>query len=158
MKIFITGHKGNIGGNLFSKLKQSHTVCGFDIKNEEKKVGNKIVITQAGKNLIEEEVVFSSLQAFVPDVIIHCAAIPSPRGANSIENFENFWKTNVIGTKNVVFNALKLKVRKFIYFSSGAVYGWDDLETGEIEQYGISKRIAESIVRWLLGKVWVQAY
>lgn len=153
MKIFLTGHKGNIGGQLFSRLKQSHTVCGFDIRGEEKKVGNKIIVIQAGKDLVAEEVVFSLLQTCVPDVIIHCAAIPSPRGPNSIENFENYWKTNVIGTKNVVFSALKLKVKKFIYFSSGSVYGWDDdLSTGIVEQYGISKRIAESIVRWAAGQ------
>jgi len=138
MKIFFTGHKGSIGAILTEKLMKDHTVCGFDIKD--------------GKDMTIEENLFNALQASEADVVIHCAAIPSPKGKNSIPSFEKFWITNVIGTKNVVLSALKLKIKKLVYFSSGSVYGWDDYPEGEIEQYATSKRIAEEIVRWGAGQ------
>ncbi len=51
------------------------------------------------------------------DLVFHCAALPSPWG-----NFEKFYQSNVIGTRNVVQACLENKVKRLVYVSTPSLY------------------------------------
>ena len=54
--------------------------------------------------------------------VIHSAAIPHPD--LKAFNDEDYWRINYEGSLSVVQSAIKKKVKKFIFFSSGSVYGF----------------------------------
>ena len=124
-KIFITGATGFIGNNLVSRLLNK----GFNIKVlvRNKK---KLDIFSWKDNV---EVIFGDIlepQAFNRkindcEIIIHLAAL--------ITFWNRLWdkayKINVIGTKNVLDEALKINCKKFIHISSVAAIGYG--ENGE---------------------------
>lgn len=87
------------------------------------------------------------------DIVYHLAAKTVFEG----KTYNDFKDTNVDGTKNLVEVALQEKVKKFIFFSSIAVYGlpayvgeiinWDENQPKKpAEVYGKSKLVAENIV------------
>lgn len=90
------------------------------------------------------------------DYVIHAASLASPQfyGSNPVETM----LPNIIGTNELLKFAAKHKVKKFIFFSSGAVYGtvksgetitedcvgdFDFLAAGSV--YGESKRCGEAL-------------
>lgn len=87
------------------------------------------------------------------NVVYHLAAKTVFEG----KTYEDFKDTNVEGTRNIINAAIKVKVKKFIFFSSIAVYGlpayvgeiinWDEKQPKKpAEVYGKSKLVAEEIV------------
>lgn len=142
MKILLTGNLGTIGKDLQKKL-AGQEVAGFDIK--------------AGQDITKSDAISKFIKDNNFDIVIHAAAIPHPHGIKDKDAFIKFWDVNVLGTKNVVFACLDNNVKKFIYISSGGVYGWDDKYNAdetevEVEPYTTSKRIAEAIVTWAAGQ------
>lgn len=116
MKIFITGAEGFIGSNLTPRLKEKgHTFTEFhgDILNKE----------NLKKSLAENKF----------DAVIHLAAKYAGR-ASSI------YKTNVDGTRNLIFECEKIGIPKIILISSIRVLS----EFKNI--YGKSKKEAENAV------------
>ncbi|MFH0825700.1 MAG: NAD-dependent epimerase/dehydratase family protein, partial [Pseudomonadota bacterium] len=97
------------------------------------------------------------------DAICHLAARVSIR--DSISNFYEDAKTNVIGTLNLLRAALSGSVWKFVFASSMAVYADspsptpinEDAVTAPISPYGISKLTSEQYIMNLLsheGRNW----
>ncbi|MBJ57209.1 MAG: hypothetical protein CMP24_03085 [Rickettsiales bacterium] len=106
-KILITGGSGTIGKILIPHL----LGYGYDVDNYDLLKGddvfNKDNLVSRCKN---------------NDIIIHLAAIPHPclKGVDD----DHYWKINYEGTQ-AVFEAAKLtNIKKFIYLSSGCVYGF----------------------------------
>ena len=64
-----------------------------------------------------------SLRGFVRDgdIVIHCAARVDMSG-----RWRDFERVNIGGTENVLAAALAVRPRRFVYISSGAVYGTID--------------------------------
>lgn len=145
MKLLLTGHLGTVGITLKEKLSADYEVIGFDIKeNTTHDITNDSIVKQ----------IFAEKK---PDIVVHCAAIPSPRSSMDRATFENFWNVNILGTKHIVFACQDIDIKKLVYISSGCVYGWDDRFNNDetdvkIEPYGTSKRIAEEIVRYAAGQ------
>ena len=129
MKILITGTSGFLGTELVKVLQKKHTIIKYDSKE--------------GKNILDKGELFESLKGI--DVIIHLAAI--------VEN-ENpdLWEVNVKGTKNLVEEAIKQKVKKIIFLSSTGVYGCpngkisEKTKTNPENNYEKSKLEAEKIL------------
>jgi len=125
MKILITGSKGVIGSKLRSKLEENgHTVFGLDLFNT-----NENYIHDLGKiknenyfrcDISEYRELEYIIKYFNPDLVYNCAA---EFGRWNGEHFyEKVWKSNAIGTKNVI--RLQEKCRfKLIHCSSSEVYG-----------------------------------
>jgi len=108
MKVLITGSKGFVGKEVTSLLKKKHKIIEFDFSD--------------GKNVLDKSELCQSLKGV--DAIVHLAAI--------VEN-ENpsLWEVNVKGTKNVIEEAIKRKVKKIIYLSSTGIYG---LPNGKVSE------------------------
>ncbi|MDX1961332.1 MAG: NAD(P)-dependent oxidoreductase [Leptospiraceae bacterium] len=141
MKILITGGTGFLGRNLVPHLKSHELIF----------LGRKNTLDQSNIQFIQYDIQEKTIPE-VPsqiDLVLHLAAIPSGE-ANSIEDY---FKVNVLGTKNIVNLAKKNSIPRIIFISSTSVYGnWkkeEFLETDELlgkTPYAVSKIQAEQEV------------
>jgi len=144
----VTGATGCLGFNLTHRLlKDGHEVIAL---GRNKKMGHKL--NQLGAKFISLDLNdFQSLKTICHnvDTIFHCAALSSPWG-----RYENFYETNVLGTKHIV-NATPCHAR-LIHVSTPSIY-FDfserhDIKEGDIlpeepaNAYVKTKRLAEAIV------------
>ena len=120
-KVFITGGTGFIGNNLVKKLLER----GFQIKAL---VRNKTLldifdfkdkIEIIYGDILEPESFHNKINDC--EFIIHSAALI----AWARRNWEKIYKINVIGTRNILLEALKAKCKKFIHISTIAAIGFD---------------------------------
>jgi len=144
--ILITGNAGFIGKYLTtSLLKAGAEVKGIDIRPRRDSEKGFI---QIDGNILDKELVRQNMTGI--DCIIHLAAEHKDFGITE----EDYFKTNVEGTKVLLSAAVATGVKKIIFYSSVAVYGEQSSTTEEtaprpINPYGASKLAAEQeIVRW----------
>lgn len=112
-RILITGVEGFIGQNLANKLKKKFEVIGLDLKAD-KKDYEIIVHNLASAKSIEINKKI--------DVIVHLAALTNPAFCEQNKNIAQ--RINVKGTKKLLNFAKQRGVRKFVFASSGGVYGF----------------------------------
>tara|TARA_B100001057_G_scaffold501252_1_gene622544 strand:+ start:15208 stop:16164 length:957 start_codon:yes stop_codon:yes gene_type:complete len=86
------------------------------------------------------------------DTVIHLANIANDPGVEL--DPELSWDVNVLATQKLIENSVKNKVKKFIFASSGSVYGikkekkvTEDLSLVPISTYNKTKMIAERIIQ-----------
>lgn len=147
--ICITGGCGYIGSLLVQKLlAQEHTVnildnCWF---------GNFL---QPHPNLTIQQIDIRHQRAY-PDItcdaIIHLASVANDPCCDLDPKLA--WEVNVLATRHLCEWAKKMKVSKFIFASSGSVYGVSDqpsvteeTELLPLSDYNKTKMIAERIVQ-----------
>ena len=146
--ILVTGAGGYIGTNLVNKLIElDYKVVGLDTfwfgnylkKNKRLQILKKDVRKLALKDLHNI------------DIIIHLASIANDPAAEL--NAKLTWEINVLATYNLIDLAIKKKIKKFIFASSGSVYGIkkekkviEDLPLHPVSEYNKSKMIAERIL------------
>ncbi len=128
-KILITGGTGFFGKSILSYLSKNQKVCGdqtiFYIlsRDPERFLAENPIFAAQGMfqfikgNILDPRSLPTSL---IPDAIIHAAA-DSTTGPilAPLERFEQI----VAGTQNLLAYAASTGVRRFLYVSSGAVYG-----------------------------------
>jgi dTDP-glucose 4,6-dehydratase len=155
MKILITGVKGVIGSKLEEVLlKRGHKVFGVDLFHTNKEYGHglgKVSEDNYFRCDISEYRQLEEIVSYVkPEFVYNCAA---EFGRWNGEHFyEQVWKTNAIGVKNVIRLQEKYKF-KLIHFSSSEVYGdyqdvmYEDVlnrvPITQMNDYAISKRVNE---------------
>ena len=142
-KIFVTGGTGFAGKYLVNNLSLNKN---YDVKytslSQESENCYKIDITN--KKQVEQ-----IINEFQPEIIFHLAASSSV--SESFKDPKNTFKTNTIGTLNILESFSKTNDKnKFIYISSGEVYGGGELlkEDSEIKlksPYASSKYVSELI-------------
>ncbi len=144
-RILVTGDEGFVGGHLVKALRDlGHEVIGFDLKS--------------GHDIRNIQSLEGTLDKFQPEVVYHLAALAGVRF--SLTQYEDYYRTNVIGTQNVVNACKKAGVRQIISFSSSSVYGGSGKPVKEedpmnpISPYGISKLAGEHIVRACRIPIW----
>lgn len=116
MTIAITGINGFIGQNLARKLQEkNHKVIGIG-KDKESKVSN---VSYFNGDILDKKFLENVLQN--SDAVVHLAAITSHE--EIVNKKEEAEKINLLGTKNVLDVFSKSKVEKFLYASTGKVYG-----------------------------------
>lgn len=125
MTILVTGGAGFIGSNLLHTLSEQyeHVVCldnltyAGDINNMPK---NSSIKFYEG-DICDEGFVTSAFTKFAPRYVMHLAA--ESHVDNSIKDCRPFVHTNVLGTVNLLQQALKFEVEKFLHVSTDEVYG-----------------------------------
>jgi len=149
MNILITGGCGYTGTVLTNDLIDlGHNIIVVDIQW----FGNYL---KPSKNL---KVIKSDIRDYekIPleniDSVIHLASIANDPGVEL--NPKLSWEVNVLASQKLIENAVKNKVKQFIFASSGSVYGvkkekdvTEDLPLLPISTYNQTKMIAERVIK-----------
>jgi len=114
MNIFITGATGFIGGYLVSELLQKNYKITFLTRDSAKTIPNTKAIIG---DITKPDSFIDALQDI--DVVFHNAAYAMDYGKK-----QDFYESNVQGTKNVADACVKHDVSHLIYTSSAGVYGY----------------------------------
>ena len=142
MKIAVTGHLGTIGRPLVKALRAAgHEVIGIDLRHDVDGVRADVAD-------------FRQLERAVPadiDLMYHLAAEFGRH--NGEDYYEQVWRTNATGTKNVL-TLQKMRRFKLVFASSSEVYGErpdeilrEDLPLSPLlltNDYAISKLVNEA--------------
>jgi UDP-glucuronate 4-epimerase len=130
MKIIVTGGAGFIGSNLCQRLiEDSHLVYCIDSFDDfypkEIKIKNISGLTESDNFTLIEDDINNEFSKKLPqqdyDILIHLAAKAGVR--NSFNNPDEYYRTNVNGTYNTLYEAKKINIKKVIFSSSSSVYG-----------------------------------
>ena len=155
MKVLVTGSEGVVGSKVSEILSENgHHVFGVDLAHTNKNYGHglgKVGNENYFRCDISEYRQLSDVVEYVePDIVYNCAA---EFGRWNGEHFyEKVWKSNAIGTKNVI----RLQEKhgyKLVHTSSSEVYGdyrdvmyedvIDNVAIPQMNDYAISKRVNE---------------
>lgn len=156
MRIVVTGGAGFIGSHIADAyVAAGHDVLVLDSLWEHG--GGRRANVPAGAQFVQmdirDEGVSGIFAEFKPDVISHHAAQHSV----AISAREPIYdaSVNVVGTLNVLENAVKSGVRKVIFASSGAIFGNperlpinDETPRQPTSPYGITKMVIEHYLRF----------
>jgi dTDP-glucose 4,6-dehydratase len=161
MHVLVTGGLGTVGAGLVAELRsRGHHVVSCDLHHQPDELGFSLR-TDVESPLYARcdvgefrqiERVFERSGPF--DYVYHCAA--EFGRWNGEDFYEALWRTNVIGTKNMIRLQERLKFR-LIHFSSSEVYGdWpeimvetvmDEYEVKQLNDYAMTKWVNEMQVR-----------
>ena len=148
MKILVTGGCGYIGTELISKLlKENYKVISVDLQY----YGNKL---KKHKNLINLKLNFNDLKKKdldKVDTVIHLASISNDPAA--LLDSKITWETNVLYTQNLLEVCREAKIKKFLFASSGSVYGISKKDKVDentklipLSDYNKTKMIGEKLI------------
>jgi len=148
MKILVTGGCGYKGHVLIPKLlNEGHEVIAFDIQwfgNFLNPHSNLLVVKGDVRNIDEVPLVGV-------ECIIHLASIANDPCGDL--NPKLTWEVSALATMQLADKASRLGVKRFIYASSGSVYGvkeeadvTEDLELDPISEYNKTKMVAERVL------------
>ncbi|MDN5041963.1 NAD-dependent epimerase/dehydratase family protein [Aliarcobacter butzleri] len=113
MKAIITGATGGLGRNLLEFLVlQNWQVVAF---GRDEKIGKSLGVEFYAFDLSDFEQTKKYFQK--ADIIFHCAALSSPWG-----KYEEFYKANVIATKNVLKAMELFNIKKIVHVSTPSIY------------------------------------
>lgn len=117
MRILITGINGFIGLHLAEKLlKRGHFVTGI---GRTKKCKIPDIKTYYEGSVLDKKLLEKAIKDV--EIVIHLAAITSHK--EIVDKKAKAIATNLLGTKNVLHVFSNSKARKFLYPSTGKVYG-----------------------------------
>ena len=158
-KVLITGHNGFVGSWLTASfLKLKSKVFGISLKNQNK--AYRFIVNKKNSNLVEFvqdinefEKLDSIIKKIKPDFIFHLAAQPIVK--IGYEHPLNTFKTNILGTSNVLKSILKNKIKNSVIVTSDKVYlnkenkkfFNENSEIGGDDIYSASKACTEIITR-----------
>jgi dTDP-glucose 4,6-dehydratase len=154
-RILVTGGLGTVGGGLVNELRtRGHHVVSCDLPHQPNEIGFSLTpdleIPLYARCDVSEfrqiERVFERMGPF--DYVYHCAA--EFGRWNGEDFYETLWRTNAIGTKNIIRLQERLKFR-LIHFSSSEVYGdWPDLMVETVmDEYEIKQLNDYAMTKWV---------
>ena len=116
--ILITGANGFIGSHLMEQFSsnEKYRVIGLVRKT------SKLFRFEGKKYEIRYGSIDNNLKNILKDIdiVVHAAGKASDWG-----RYDEFYKTNVLGTINLIQESIKANVKRFIHFSSTVVYGFN---------------------------------
>jgi dTDP-glucose 4,6-dehydratase len=160
-RILVTGGNGTVGAGLVAELRgRGHWVVSCDRSHREDETGFSLRTdvgrpTYARCDVGEFRQIDRVIEALGPFDYVYHAAAEFGRW-NGEDFYESLWRTNAVGTKNIIRLQERLSFR-LIHFSSSEVYGdWPDLmmesvmdehEVKQLNDYAMSKWVNEMQVR-----------
>lgn len=152
MKMVLTGGAGYVGSACLRWLsRHGHDPIAYDNMDE----GNRGAVP-AGRlvegNILDTARLADVLQQHRAEAVLHFAALASV--PDSIANPEAYYRTNVVGTKSVLDAMVKAGVKKVLFSSTAATYGFHtemplrehSPQTPETP-YGTTKLAAEWLIK-----------
>ena len=160
MKVVVTGGCGFIGSHVVDiLLHKGYEVCVLDNMSTGRKANLTHVANQV--EIVESDISFPGgwHKCFKnADWVFHLAALADI--VPSIQQPEEYFRSNVNGTFNVLQASRAAGIKRFIYVASSSCYGIPDIyptpETAPIQTqypYALTKRLGEEIVLH-----WAQIY
>lgn len=132
--ILVTGGAGFIGSHLVDDLLKNDSYKSVVVvdnlslltESDDKKENIRHNLNNPKLKFYEVDITKQEKLAKVfeenkPEVVVHLAAIADTRDA--VENPDKYINTNINGTLNLLEEAKKHSVEKFVFFSSSSVYG-----------------------------------
>ncbi len=118
LKALVTGASGFIGSRLAERLATEEGVRVRAMVRTLKKAERlkKLPLEIVHADLLDLDSLHKAVQGC--DLVFHCAAMVRETGDREV-----FYRTNVEGTKNILKASIEAGIKKFIHFSSVAVYG-----------------------------------
>jgi UDP-glucose 4-epimerase len=162
MKILVTGGAGFIGAHLVKRLIDlKHDVLSVDSMQT---IGGIPYIHPKSKfikgNILESQTL-KKIKNWKPEIIYHIAA--QSGGESAYDDPKNDYLSNGYGTYLLCVLAQEIKIKKFIYTSSVAVYGsnmqkkiYENTKINPDSIYGVSKYVGEMFIRQILKKTKIQ--
>jgi dTDP-glucose 4,6-dehydratase len=155
VRILVTGGSGTVGGGLVQALRRKgHHVASCDLDHRSDEVGFSLRTDDIEAHYARCDVgeyrqlerVFDRLGPF--DFVFHAAA--EFGRWNGEDFYERMWKTNAIGTKNII-RLQEARRFRLIHFSSSEVYGdWPNLMLESVmEEYEIKQLNDYAMSKWV---------
>jgi len=161
MRILVTGGCGTVGSGLVRHLRErGRYVVSCDLMHQHDEIGFSVRADIAAPMYARCDVgefrqIERVLELMGPfDYVYHCAA--EFGRWNGEDFYELLWRSNAVGTKNIIRLQERLRFR-LIHFSSSEVYGdWPDLmiesvmdenELKQMNDYAMSKWVNEMQIR-----------
>lgn len=156
-KVLVTGAAGFIGSHLVDFLIEK----GFEVVSVDNLSTGKIEnVNKNSKfykaNISNQKEVEKIMKEERPDIIFHLAAMAKTKSTSAgWKNPSITFKTNVLGTFNILNSLVKTDLdSKIVFASSAAIYGEpsylpidENHPTNPISPYGISKLAAEKVIK-----------
>lgn len=162
MKIFLTGGAGYIGSiTTECLLNEGHEVTVFDNLEQGHRdaIDPRAVFIEG--DLRDREGVREAMMSVKPDAIMHFAAYALV--GESMDDPMKYFRNNVGGGIHLVEAMLEANVKKFIFSSTCATYGYpdrvpmtEDLPQRPVNPYGESKLMFERILLWAQERRGIQ--
>ena len=167
MKMMITGSNGFLGQHLTHFLAaKNHQIMALSKGEQRIPVGN---FSYCSVDLTHEHSLAAAFRSFVPELVIHCAAMSKPDECH--QNQAECLLHNVTATENLLTHSSKVGAR-FLYVSTDFIFGEngphsEDTLPDPLNFYGKSKLMAEDRVRaagldyhivrpvFIYGKTWL---
>jgi UDP-glucose 4-epimerase len=151
-RILVTGGAGFLGSHLCDRLyDEGFEITIFDDLSRGQYIHDNARFIKGDVNIADH---LNQLESY--DIIVHCAALC---GVEKVVKAPMQIIDDFIGTYNLCQFALKNSVSKFVFFSSGEIYGSEAINARENEDvtlwnthqtrtsYALSKLMGESTVR-----------
>jgi UDP-glucose 4-epimerase len=147
MKVLVTGGAGYIGSHIVDLLiEQGNEVVIVDDLSTGNRINEKAIFINCDITSNQLQEVFNKYNI---DLVIHCAAKLDI--TESIEKPMYYYKTNVVGTINLIEQMQLNNIEKIIFSSTACLYAEGTAkETDKVEgksPYGKSKLMCEDIIR-----------
>ncbi len=148
MNILVTGGNGYVGNKLIPELlKRNHFIYSIDTNW----FGDNLKRHKNLKKFKENIKNINKLKIDRVDCIIHLASVSNDPMAEIDKNLS--WETSALNTMQLMSFALKKKVKRIIYASSGSVYGikkekqvTEKLSLNPISLYNKVKMVTERVI------------
>ena len=143
-KILITGGAGYIGSFLSYKLSKNFDVLIIDnLKSGNiKNIKNLQNIKFYKVDILNKKKLESIFKRNKIEIIIHLAALVKLE--ESILDPKKYWRSNLIGTINILNCMTKYNINKILFSSTAAVYKWSKKNLNENDNIKLSNPYAET--------------